>query len=411
MSIENNKVLYEELVKMRNNGELIPTQFYHITDYVTTTTQEDTRSAQHAFDIVVIALDEYHLYEEARIIPHHDDEYFKGSKLTAWKVWYSLDNDKGRFVWADPNGKGVIYRMIDEYGNDCPYDFTNIQFKYSKEWLDEHPNWCRYVLGEIPSDDIYLYTFSYVCEDMSVKDLSIIGNTLKNDNGGITGVHDNIIGACGWSETKSIYKLGGNVFVASEYWDGKKFNGLYGNILRANCERNIFGNECNYNVLKGGCSHNVFGNYCESNKLYQNCINNIFKTSSHSNQLGCNCSNIVLNDSSHNMFGAECDNIVTGYNFHCNTFGTYCRNIVIGDEEELMDNVKFNIFENNVRNIYFHSSDKTYKKPLQNITVCQGVRGEKDCYKNIIIDTMGQHYQLKVAHDSNNELKVYCPAD
>lgn len=55
--------------------------------------------------------------------------YFQNSKLEAWKVWYCLDNDKSRFAWADAtNGKGVIYRLIDEWNNDVPYDFKNIQF-------------------------------------------------------------------------------------------------------------------------------------------------------------------------------------------------------------------------------------------------------------------------------------------
>jgi hypothetical protein len=42
---------------------------------------------------------------------------------------YCLDNDTTRFEWADANnGKGVIYWMRDEFGNEAPYDFKNIQF-------------------------------------------------------------------------------------------------------------------------------------------------------------------------------------------------------------------------------------------------------------------------------------------
>lgn len=33
------------------------------------------------------------------------------------------------------SGKGVIYRMIDEFGNDFPYDFKNIVHKMSKEYV------------------------------------------------------------------------------------------------------------------------------------------------------------------------------------------------------------------------------------------------------------------------------------
>lgn len=30
------------------------------------------------------------------------------------------------------DGTGVIYRMVDEYNNDYPYDFKNIQYKRYK---------------------------------------------------------------------------------------------------------------------------------------------------------------------------------------------------------------------------------------------------------------------------------------
>jgi hypothetical protein len=33
-----------------------------------------------------------------------------------------------RFEWATEKGKGVIYYMKDEWGNEAPYDFKNIQF-------------------------------------------------------------------------------------------------------------------------------------------------------------------------------------------------------------------------------------------------------------------------------------------
>ena len=58
-----------------------------------------------------------------------EDTYFTNSKIDAWELKYSIDNDRTRFLWADPtNGKGVIYYLKDEYGNECPYDFKNILF-------------------------------------------------------------------------------------------------------------------------------------------------------------------------------------------------------------------------------------------------------------------------------------------
>ena len=44
---------YSELVSLRDNSQLIPGQQYRITDYTCTTTQENTRSAGHQFDIIV----------------------------------------------------------------------------------------------------------------------------------------------------------------------------------------------------------------------------------------------------------------------------------------------------------------------------------------------------------------------
>ena len=124
------EVTYSELKLLRDNGELAPGQLYRITDYVATTTQEDTRSAGHAFDIIVTALSNSELSEEAKAIAHSGDTYFANCELSAWELKYCLDNDASRFAWADEtNGKGVIYYMKDEWNNECPYDFKNIQFK------------------------------------------------------------------------------------------------------------------------------------------------------------------------------------------------------------------------------------------------------------------------------------------
>lgn len=279
------EIKWAELVELRDNKELIPGMKYRITDYQCTTTQENTRSAGHQFDIVLLALSENKLAEEGWAMEHPTDvydvtfsdgvtkkcyfntmngksydfidvatllacdgmsytdftlddvnktatciydstdlstenityNYFQNSNLSAWKVWYCLDNDKSRFSWADegsiipgelisvtfgekesrtgtptstiihksdgdyilltgtgfgaayyykqgttvgdygvyvgngnpadptmgspsiitsinsteptilPEGHGVIYRLIDEWNNDIPYDFKNIQ--------------------------------------------------------------------------------------------------------------------------------------------------------------------------------------------------------------------------------------------------------------------------------------------
>ena len=56
--------------------------------------------------------------------------------LYTWELKYTLDNDFNKFDWADSNGKGVIYYMKDEYGNEAPYDFKNVKFKRYRQNYD-----------------------------------------------------------------------------------------------------------------------------------------------------------------------------------------------------------------------------------------------------------------------------------
>lgn len=124
-------ITYKELAMLRSRKCLIPGLWYRITDYKTTTTQTDTSVGDVQFDILVLATSEDTLSEEAKAVRHEGDSHLPAdTQFNAWKIWYCLDNDTSRFFWADEeNGKGVIYRMIDEFGNDCPYDFKSILFK------------------------------------------------------------------------------------------------------------------------------------------------------------------------------------------------------------------------------------------------------------------------------------------
>lgn len=115
----------------KDAGELSPGQQYRITDYVATVaTGGDAQSMNTPFDLIVVADAANKLNELARAIRHSEDTYFpSATKFEAWKVWYSIDNDTSRFAWADTtNGKGVVYRLIDEFNNDVPYDFKGIEY-------------------------------------------------------------------------------------------------------------------------------------------------------------------------------------------------------------------------------------------------------------------------------------------
>ena len=135
-------ITWFELKTLRDNSQLVPGRQYRITDYQCTTTQANTRSEEHQFDIIVTADSRNKLNENARSIQHtySDTDYLKNFDLNAWKLKYCLDNDINRFAWADTaNGKGVIYYMKDEWNNEAPYDFKNIQFKRKINLTNGYP--------------------------------------------------------------------------------------------------------------------------------------------------------------------------------------------------------------------------------------------------------------------------------
>lgn len=427
------RVTCNELRNLRNNAKLVPGKMYRITDYSAVSTQEDTRATSHRFDIIVTALTESILSEEALATYNEHDHYFDNCNLDAWKIWYTLDTDK--FVWCgglpykaefvaayrnDPengeeyttvqissdkifewgteydngigkeniviyksdlgiyyeegtidyndkffyrgvvtvdgkdydswekqengsfdvlggsasmfvltermvfnntvvwpeNNQGVIYRMIDEDGNDCPYDFKNILFK---RWLINSD----YLNGSfgIPSDHY----------------------TIDNDNEY-------------WCYTFNIYSLSENAAIdATVQFAGE--NMVFNNVIKPLCEReqqmlsnNVFsflltdGVDARglvgwgYNTLEGMCSYNTFDIGCVYNTLDEDSYNNTF---------GKDCLLNTLKMTFNNSFGVGCrfNNIDAG-SFN-NKFGNCCIFNTIGavcTNNELGDNCTHNVF-------------------------------------------------------------------
>lgn len=375
------KTTYANLVSLRNNNALTPGKLYRITDYTTTTSLTGTAAAGHVFDLIVMALDKNALSEEACAVTHAGDaSYWENSNLSAWRIWYCLDNDKSRFAWADDrtyvtihsdnedyawangikmmrnedgdvdwkgtgsayawiepdelgayftnnetpqhgdilyyedgtetgyivdklgiNGTGVIYRLIDEWGNDVPYDFKNI----------------LYTDINTAGGDCYTFSLKYdktfTWENVSISDASILGNTIPyspdspagnmTSNGVITwspsahpnilGCRDNKIEPCifttttGANTTQSKQTLNKIVLFACAYpavaFDGNNgagFAGIYGNTFGANCQDILLGLGDNFGPAMGFDTEtfhsNVFGPDCFGFRVNANLCDNQF---------------------------------------------------------------------------------------------------------------------------------------
>ena len=162
---------------------------------------------------------------------------------------------QNRYIY-EKCGKGVIYRMIDEYGNDCPYDFKSIMFKNQND----------------ETDDKYYYTFGYEC-------------------------HNNII---------KYYKQGNTLYIPNNTFGDSCYNNTFGHDCYNNsfgnyCHNNTFGHDCYNNTFGYGCNYNTFGSYYYNNTLDNNCHYNTFGIGCYNNRIGNKCTN--------NIFGNNCNYI------------------------------------------------------------------------------------------------------
>lgn len=163
---------YSELKSLKESNQLVVGQKYRITDFVSVFDEAGITSANHPFDLVIEAISENLFSETACAIIHSGDDYFSNQKLYAWEVRYCFDNDTKRFPQASSSGKGFIYYLKDEYGNEACYDFKNALFELSNTIYD------------FLTTTINAYTFSTYVSDMSdILDASLRKNKLN--------VHDN----------------------------------------------------------------------------------------------------------------------------------------------------------------------------------------------------------------------------
>ena len=437
-------ITYAELVELRDNGNLVAGSFYRITDYETTTSQENTQSAGHPFDVIVLALSENTLAEEAYAIQsaRDTDGYFANSNLAAWKLWYSLDNDTERFAWADEvNGKGVIYRMIDEWNNDVPYDFKNIQFKrhilnaddafatdvakggeleivkaklqemshkihtnlwYYGEYVsdvypDANPE-TRYVpFGDVNYENAgpqvlcgidennygWFYTFHNEDEDASL---------LKPNVDESVGVYNNTI-------KDSCYVFFEEEGAGSYYPTNTNAQSLNNIVFFGNgCYYNSFGNGCHYNSFGNNCHYNSFGNYCYYNSFGNDCNSNSFGNDCNFNSFGNGCL--------YNSFGNGCYSNSFGNSCVSNSFGNSCGSNSFKDQDGIADNASYNKLDDGVNNIelWYDDNNGNYGE-LKNHHVCRGCKERQiEIYEN-------RDFETTFAMTSDGQFREYCIAD
>jgi hypothetical protein len=168
--------------------------------------------------------------------------------------------------------------MIDEFGNDCPYDFKNIMFN------------CTDIVNV---SDInlfeYYYTFSKInFNPYGLYDSSVV--TLVENNKLYNPMKTNIIRSSMYHGYKkdSYYKLHRNILYDSKV-----------SLSDSTCENNIIGIKCKDIIITNNSAHrgatkpsnNNIGQGCENIKISNDGSNNTF----------INCKNLTITDA-HNFY-------------------------------------------------------------------------------------------------------------
>ena len=453
-------VSYADLVALRDSGRLRPGHCYRITDFVTTVANDaEARSAGHPFDIIVLATDAGTLSEEARAAVNESHaEYFAKANLSAWKVWYCLDNDTARFQWADEtNGRGVVYRLIDEWQNDCPYDFKNVQFKRYRA-IDESPSGCLqdldglYVginaniqhVGIHANDFVWAYTFSFGDRRSAPTDASLIGfnSSRLGDGYGDKGYYGNNVilpSSCHLTvddEQNSVFCLNNIVWFANNAMNQALMNGNhidnecinmtlsgYGTYIMHDCRNIIMGDRCYANSFEGNCAsiamgdscaHNMFGTGCFCNTFGSSCSGNTFGTDCYHNSFGSGCIG--------NTFGSSCGSNTFGYSCYRNTFGNNCWENTFGkncSKNSFGNDCHRNLFGNNLHYLTVHedvwyvsvvgaATDSSY---VQHAQILNGTGGSSFANRLQIAFKADVKYCQFAGLDSSGILKIWTPAD
>ena len=294
-------------------------------------------------------------------------------------------------------GKGVIYRMIDEWNNDCPYDFKNVQFKRYRvidvsangelsELDSKYYGYNDYMANleiEDENDFVWAYTFSFVDDDGNWLDYSLKREDAiytESEFGDWGYLHQFKKGRCEYNLIRHCYAavtiddacyraLALNNIVLISTID--ELCGLSGEMLL-----NEFGTG-NYNMtVKDNPEKNAFGNKCYNNIVgsYGNTFGNYFRWNTFGN--GCEC----------NTFGNGCS---------WNTFGNNCRYITVHNGVQYVS-------------ITGGSADSSY---VQNAQILNGTRGSDTSNKLQISFQEDADYCQYAGLNSSGDLRIWTPAD
>lgn len=374
-------ITYSELVDLKSNSKLESGVYYRITDYVTTTngasanSSEPSRSAGHQFDVIIQALGPSDLAEIGTCTLHEGDTYFAGQNVSGWQIWYHLENDKTKYQWADTvNGKGVIYRMIDERNNDFPYDFKNIQF-YRDSTLGKYSA----VKARLVAEDGYYYTMTDTTN--GITDFSMASNDNTNNK-----MLPTII-----NSSNNAFNLNNTIFL--QYTGTRN---VQNNTFGMKCHNNTFLNISNNSILQGYFQNNVLGANFHYNRIGGYFQNNI--------TTGDFADNFIMDYFQNNTISQGFISNIIGANFGNNTTSAGFLRNYIGALVQYCNFGSYFYYNSMLGATQYIKTPSGTKSSRFMNNIINTLNGTSSALIDLTGLPMGQKYNVNVSTDINNKI-------
>lgn len=258
---------YAKLKELVVGKKLNMLSTYIITDYLPVLSSTYSQIAQSTdksqFALMLIANTNSTFFHECLAVDLAKDDQSNLSiaNVRNLKILYDFNNDESKYDWiADGIGNGVIYRMVDEYGNDCPYDFYNIKFNFDGKYY--------YTFSEISGNGVNFYKDAftnchiepvYINHTMTLPRnyMSIVDQAFTYD------VHDIHIKGTGNKIEVTFEESSNNPYACNNIQ-------IYSNnvYLKDRCENIYIGNNCQFDGVPISGSNIKIGNNCQINGGY-----------------------------------------------------------------------------------------------------------------------------------------------
>ena len=321
------------------------------------------------------------------------------------------------------SGRGTITWMKDEHGNECPYDFKNIQYKrymatdsvsgrdgLGGKYMVADPDNCPQGLSvEDTEDYIWAYTFSSDNAGGEQTDYSLTAehqvhdNVMKPYSGGLS---NNVMFGDGIYGNEFEVECYGNSF-GSDFSSNSIGSDFLCNSIGSDFLRNSIDSYFRYNSIGLDFSSNSIGSNFKNNSIGSNFQNNSIGSNMYGNSIGSNFQNNSIGSYfRYNSIGSNFQNNSIGSNMYGNSIGSIFTDNTIGSffqSNSIGSNYQYNTVDEGVQ--HTTTGDK-----IKYVHVLNGVAGTSSS-KLTLTFAANKTYCQMAAKTTAGVLKIWVPAD